>query len=489
MGSIQGSEAVRRNSVDRTALAGNSDQPEKSGVYEALVVGHVEGSRSGELLVKIIDESGSLSNDINELKKTAATAAYASPFFGKTYLTDAEALTPGPATSGQSYGMWFVPPDIGCKVLVMYISGNQNRLFWFACVYDTPSHHMVPGIARSIAGAGNTFPPQSSIPVSGDSVLPVVEYSTNANIEESGTETDPFGPNAITRRPRYPHEYQASVLVLQGLDRDPIRGAISSSSMREVPSNVYGISTPGKKGTLNDQIPGQEDLVIFRKGGHTFVMDDGDKDGKDQLIRLRTTAGHQILMNDTEQVLYIASASGMHWMEFSNTGELNVYARGGYNLRADGPINFHSESAIKMTAPMIKLKSAGTSTAPIGSIDIYTTGTLSMSAFMAASLKSNGLMSVSAMGKLNVAAGAAMSIGALGKTSISGALVLLNCGTKAIPIPVGIDILDDKVHLETKLVNNRWVGLDGSIKSSCTVVPAHEPWVDEKGQRPKNKRK
>jgi len=38
------------------------------------------------------------------------------------------------------------------------------------------------------------------------------------------------------------------------------------------------------------------------RAGHTFVMDDGTLYGKDQLIRLRTSLGHQILMSDEAHV-------------------------------------------------------------------------------------------------------------------------------------------------------------------------------------------
>ena len=153
----------------------------------------------------------------------------------------------------------------------------------------------------------------------------------------------------------YAHPYQASILVNQGLDTDPVRGAISSSSLRESPSNVYGISTPGRSVTGNAQQltssvqamgDNQAQAVIGRLGGHQFVMDDGDVNGTDQLIRLRTTGGHQILMNDTKQVLYIGSASGAHWLEFSDSGMINMYGAAGINLRTQGVLNLQGDQGV-----------------------------------------------------------------------------------------------------------------------------------------------
>ena len=45
-----------------------------------------------------------------------------------------------------------------------------------------------------------------------------------------------------------------------------------------------------------------------------FVMDDGDDKGKSNQIRLRTSTGHQILMDDDEGIIYVATASGNAWV-------------------------------------------------------------------------------------------------------------------------------------------------------------------------------
>ena len=47
----------------------------------------------------------------------------------------------------------------------------------------------------------------------------------------------------------------AEVLVRQGLSADDIRGNTSSSARRESPSQVFGISTPGRKDTGTKKQP------------------------------------------------------------------------------------------------------------------------------------------------------------------------------------------------------------------------------------------
>lgn len=439
------------------------------GPYEAVVMKHVECNRMGQLEVYIPALSGitpELSNPI--------PVSYASPFYGTTYGTDTQKNPDDAYLSGQSYGMWMVPPDIGCKVLVTFAGGDTGRGYWFACIYDSTSHHMVPGLGRAVGGKDKTLTPNSQVPVDGSSNLPVVEYSTKSSTA--------FQTDGIENTPRHPHEYQASILIKQGLDKDKIRGAISSSSLRESPSNVYGISTPGRKITAGDQVAGKSQAVFARKGGHQFVMDDGASDGTDQLIRLRTGGGHQILMNDTEQVLYIASASGNHWMEFSNNGQINVYSIGGFNLRTGGVMNLHSDVSLNMSAPNIKMTAVGNEKVPLGSISMATSGNFTASAVGMASLKCNGMLTLSAIGKASLTAGGFLSMSSAVKTSVFGGVLLLNSGAPGVPMPVLPPTT--KFLTDTKLQGTVWA-TGGIITTGCTVAPAHEPWLDADGKRPK----
>jgi Type VI secretion system/phage-baseplate injector OB domain len=497
------------------------------GPYEAIVLGHVVGTRMGQLIVTIPELSGIPNAPTTQADNGGSTAdglvvSYASPFFGQTYGTNTGTSADNPYSAGQSYGMWMVPPDIGCTVLVTFIAGDLSRGYWFACVYNTPSHHMVPGIGRDIGGAAKgTKDPKDSLDqyLDSSSVTPVME----ADISE----TNIFSSDGLTSVPRYPHESQTYTYIGQGLDEDPVRGAISSSSLRESPSNVYGISTPGRKGSAGDQYPGAPQAVTYRSGGHQFVMDDGaagdanNATGTDQLIRLRTAGGHQILMNDTTAdgqkdangnpipdgpgapgIIYIGSKSGSQWLEFSATGAINIYGAGGFNLRAGGPMNLHSDSGITMNAPHIALNALPSTSLPttalgalgvIPSISINSVGTFSTSSMMATSIKSDMALSLSAIGlgdisvggALKIGAGGALSVGAqgilsmgaTGVTKISGTQILLNSPnippTPPIPIPALPPIpnlLPDTVY------GTKWTQ-SSKVLSTCSVVPAHEPWT------------
>lgn len=94
----------------------------------------------------------------------------------------------------------------------------------------------------------------------------------------------------------------------------------------------------------------------MRQGGHSFVMDDGDKDNKDNMIRLRTSAGHQLMMNDSAGIIYVISASGRNWVEMGSDGSVRVFSDADISMHATGAINFHSDAAFNVQAPTINLK-------------------------------------------------------------------------------------------------------------------------------------
>jgi hypothetical protein len=444
------------------------------GPYIGEVVSHVASTRMGQLEVWLPDKGPK--GDPNAQK----VCSYCSPFYGTTFGTGAQDFPPDAWTSGQSYGMWMVPPDVGSRVLVIF-AGTALTPFWIGCLYESSNHHMVPGMARNIGGSANTeIDPTTSNGLanktSKDSLLPVTEYSTG--------EPTAFNPDGLTNTHRYAHNIQSSILVNQGLDSDPVRGAISSSSMREVPSNVYGISTPGKKIGASPNVPGDDPTneVFARFGGHQFVMDDGDANGVDQLIRLRTAGGHQILMNDTAEgngVLYIASKSGYHWMEFSSDGSINLYAEGGVNINAGkGALNLNSESSVNISSGgSVKINGEmGVKISSLVSVDITSEALLTV--------KTGGALSLSAFGVATLSAGGAVNLSAVGPAKISGATILLNSPYLPVPPIPPVPTMPNSL-LGTDNPTGQWVAIPGITKSTCSVVPTHEPWIDPgTGNRP-----
>lgn len=320
------------------------------GPYLAKVVGHLDPSYMGNLEVQLQREVG---GDVDR-EGQIYTVQYMSPFYGVTsidHVTD----SPDYNNTQKSYGFWAVPPDIGTKVIVIFVEGPPRIGFWIGCVQDKSMNFMVPGNAATKYAMEKETDKER---------VPVAEY--NKKIQTSVQDVTKY------EKPATPQEKQTED---QGLLKDDIRGITSSSARREVPSMVFGISTPGpidkqggaKQGDIGKYEHRIKGAFVSRLGGSSFVMDDGDDkfirkkkpwegpmeysaveqgetDGEvtiphNELVRLRTRTGHQILMHNSEDLIYISNSRGTAWIELTSDGKMDVYCEDSINFRTKQDFN------------------------------------------------------------------------------------------------------------------------------------------------------
>jgi len=302
-----------------------------------------------------------LSQTTNPTSSQIIWCQYLSPFYGAKSINAVSEIDPYLYKETQhSYGMWAVPPDVDTDVLVIFAKGEQSNAsaFWIGCVLKPLVNQQVPGHGASV----NT-----------SKAAEAQEASETSKLADYGTEFLPAGeknqrlyaPGEILQnidKWKYPvNDVLADQLKKQGLVQDTVRGTTSSSARRESPSRVFGINTPGRirpdSRELNIGLDNTK-VQTDRDPGHSFVMDDGAADGTNQLTRLRTASGHQLLMNDSEGVVYLANGSGKAFIEMDTDGTVSVYSDGGinmrsgrdFNLHSDMNINFHAKGAINFTS-------------------------------------------------------------------------------------------------------------------------------------------
>ena len=350
---------MSNNRFSRSPL---KDQPIRdSGPYEAVVVNHFDRMSMGTLEVELLKYKQS--NGTPERTGQLVSVRYLSPFYG---VTPYKGLTKndGYENTQKSYGFWAVPPDPGTRVLVIFAEGNSAVGYWIGCIQDEGMNFMLPD------GRASTVRTTDGVPESLSSKkLPVGEYNKKI---ETGEEKDP----TIFRKP-YNKDF-TNVLQVQGLLNDEARGTTTSSARRETPSMVFGISTPGpldrrqnsptyKYGATDDSA----DFPFNRLGGSSFVMDDGDdklirathaEDGppvylnreigefggdetipQNELMRFRTRTGHQILLHNSEDLIYISNSRGTAWIELTSDGKIDIHAQDSISIMSDTDINFTAE--------------------------------------------------------------------------------------------------------------------------------------------------
>jgi predicted chitinase len=475
------------------------------GPFLAEITNHLDPTYMGGLEVALIKGMpGS-----TKIQGETYVVRYLSPFAGNTSVRHEGTNSSDFNDVQKSYGFWAVPPDIGTTVMVIFIDGDPNQGYWMGCVPDVFQNHMVPGIAASKQVAVTEEQRRKY----GTDYLPVAEFHKSSKKLENSN-VDRFA------KPVHPF---ADRLVQQGLLLDTTRGVTSSSARREVPSGVFGISTPGplddspgaKRGKLGYE--GNAQAPVSRLGGSTFVMDDGDINGQNELVRIRTRTGHQILMHNSQDLIYIANSKGSAWIEMTSNGKIDIYAADSvsihseqdFNFRADRDINIEAGRNIHVRAGKNmetnvngyhylvvddeqKISIKGDNHFTVGGASKTTVGgSNEIEAGGAINLSSAAPMSLAAEGNINIGTAGTLNLGANGNVLISGSNVHLNGPSAAAP-----DIADSAdlparltmFALPDKQVSYGWSDgkfyNTGTIKTIMQRVPTHEPWPQHENVNP-----
>jgi hypothetical protein len=443
--------------------------PAEFGPFVGVVKNNVDSNRSGRLQVYIEQFAGDDPSD----KSLWRTVSYVPPFYGSVAQSGTDTGTGDYIGNPQSYGMWFTPPDLDTLVICFFIGGDPNAGFYTGCIPDVGVNHMIPGI-----GASQNFDLGDSKDKSyfaNAKQLPVTEI--NVENEE------------IDRNPRFydqkkpVHSYLAGIMLQQGLIDDTIRGPITSNSQRESPSSAYGIVTPGRPvyqaglnentediiNSTNTTATRLEDVkIIGRRGGHSIVMDDGNLQGFDNLIRIRTSKGHQITMSDDGDCFYIIHANGQSWIEMGAEGTVDVYSTNSVNVRTEGEINLHADKNINMYAgESINIKSKSVKINSTGILDVAADGQLSLYGKGGVGLLSEGTAGIKSEGG---------GWDGGGSLNFKGGTIDLNGGSG--PGRVSKPTLLDDLDLSDTIFQDKvgWKVEEGKLKTIVTRAPTHEPY-------------
>jgi uncharacterized protein (DUF2345 family) len=332
----------------------------------------MDSSYMGILQVEILRASGGTGTSGQLVQ-----AKYMSPFYG---VTGADYVKQDPNdynNTQKSYGMWMVPPDVGTTVVIFFIDGDSRRAYWMGCVPDENMNFMLPGVAGTENNTGKDNS-DSSLPSGPDGKklrVPVAEYNKKVN-------NSPSDPTKLKK----PAHTLYDALTSQGLLVDDVRGITTSSARREAPSMVFGISTPGPvdkqdgatRGAIGKADAKIPNAFVSRLGGSTLVMDDGDDkflrktiasegppeyaaveqnetDGDvtiphNELVRIRTRTGHQILLHNSEDLIYITNSRGTAWIELTSNGKIDIYAQDSISMHTEQDFNFYANRDINMEA-------------------------------------------------------------------------------------------------------------------------------------------
>ncbi len=476
------------------------------GPYLAEVTNHLDPTYMGCLEVALIKGVPSST----KLQGETYVVRYLSPFAGNTSVRYEGTNSSDFNDVQKSYGFWAVPPDIGNIVMVIFIDGDPNQGFWFGCVQDVFQNHMTPGIAASKQVAAT----KEQLDKYGVEYLPVAEFH-----KKSRSNLDNHNPEKYAK-PIHPF---ADRLLQQGLLADTIRGVTSTSARREVPSAVFGISTPGplddspgaKRGKIG--YDGNTQAPVSRLGGTTFVMDDGDINGQNELVRLRTRTGHQILLHNSADLIYISNSKGTAWIEMTSNGKIDIYAQDSVSIHTEADFNFRADRDINLEAGRNihvragknmetnitgynyltvdqdqKISIRGSHDETIGGLTkISVANTFNLNVENDIKQTAGGSFNIGAESNINIGTAATLNLGANGQLVASGAAIHLNGPAAAAPasadtaeIPPDLPLFSLPNRKKSAGWSNKNFYASTPIKSIMQRVPTHEPWPQHENINP-----
>lgn len=291
--------------------------------------------------------------------ESIAWAMYMSPYAG---VIDNPQMLRGPEGSKETtgrvpYGMWAIP-EVGAEVLVMFVNGDPNARVWMGCI---PNHQQM-----NAWGHGRYVWAEDAY---GDG-----PYSGGAKIGNATThdETDKIQPTYDNLDRAFNGEKTSPEWMSRGADRQ----ALANPSLTEFTTtrdqrygeiqkilysrrgagaqlakhNATIVSNPGYGWSGQRYSLGKSSRVsrvygMSTPGFHSFTMDDRHGNCR---IRVRTTGGSQILLDDTNERMYFSVGRGNAWHEMDWNGNIDIFSGRRFNVHAIEDINFTSEGTIRM---------------------------------------------------------------------------------------------------------------------------------------------
>ena len=351
------------NAVNRLSRGTVPSWMKGNGPFIGRIANHLDSNFMGRLEVEILKATEAGNEDSETSSGYTIPCDYVSPFYGVTP-RQGVSKNEGFEFTQKSYGMWAIPPDIGVKVLVFFAEENYGHGYWIGCMQDLNMNFMLPG------GASTTYNKETK-----SKPRPVGEYN---KVLEEGASKD------ATQYIKPCNQDACDTLTTNGLIDDQTRGVNTSSARRETPSMVFGWSTPGaydrrpgKPKTAYGEKFAQSQVPFNRLGGSTFIMDDGDasllrkskaseggleyanvEKGEsgdptiphNEFLKLKTRTGHQILLHNSEDLIYISHGSGNSWIELTANGKIDIYSADSVSIHSENDLNFKADRDINLQA-------------------------------------------------------------------------------------------------------------------------------------------
>lgn len=349
----------------------------------------------------------------------------------------------GKVTAEVSYGFMGIP-KVGTEVLVAVAEDDPSLRVIVACLHHQSGTTAMPHGRYQSTGSF----PDGPLALDGSQIQPLYDnyttmfsgpYATARSSFEwmsRGADYTYSAGRGVAKNPRQTTDDNEDVTLsypdgrtiqyTQGYATDRVgdQPNVANDPDRKYDPQTYGLTSPGF---------------------HSLSMDDRVENCR---IRLRTTTGHQVILDDTNERIYISTFKGKNWVEMDAAGTIDIHSDTRINIHASKDINMTSEETIRLTSANIHLRASNEiRTFSYGDTHVVSNANIRAQSISAVMVETGTTFSVLATGDAKITSSANVHVLAAttsyvtGNSSVeilssgnvlgTGAQVLMNSGTAA----------------------------------------------------------
>ena len=331
---------------------------EADSTFNKMTLGEVVDTNDPQQMGRLRVVCPSLGDSMDTPIKDIPWATYITPFGGISD-TGSRGRKDHDTTGPVAYGMWNVP-KVGSTVLVTCVDGDTRFRLWLGCVVGQFLPHTMPHGRFDYDAASDQ--PAGPLSSTEDPIEPLYSELTLAFTQSKDSVTA-----GLAQKARSSFEFRTrgadySVAALTNELVESTESSVSSTadnrnkSVTEEDGNVldvtqgYGesrVEPPLSFAATDNKNYDPQTYNWTTPGFHSISMDDRTENCR---IRIRTTHGHQIIMDDTNERMYISTPQGDTWIELDEKGNIDIYGKRNVSIHAEKDINMTTDKTFRVKA-------------------------------------------------------------------------------------------------------------------------------------------
>lgn len=390
-----------------------------------------------------------------------------------------------------SYGM-HSSPKVGAEAVVTFVNGNRNQRLVVGFVRDDGSANTLPHGRYKVNGSAIEGP----FTVDDKPIEPLFSNAKTAFTNAQFAGGSPHG---------------SFEWVSRGADFSA--GAHGAQTARDIQTTYDDVGVERKEadgrtyvstqGTAANRLGDKSELSGARDASHDpqthcwvspgfHAMSMDDRMGNTRM-KFRTSTGHQILLDDTNERIYVSTNQGNSWVELDSNGNIDIYSGLRLNIFSASDMNFTTNEDFRVSAKNVHIKAANEYRLTAGAdIGVHSNANIRMGAgasfFTQASsnfhINHGGILFVSSGGAQNFSAGAGYFVSAEGAVNVTSSGSIMHTSGGSQENQAGGNIINTAPMIN----NNNGAGAASASPAAVaslaseqpakhtTRIPQHEPW-------------